>query len=87
MTIPKSLESLEQQRANIANQIAGLGRLARWLDHIHYRPMWQIELPLSSAQGPRPWPQSPADLQGPWQDGDGGPARSRRNPKGGERNR
>src|SRR5713226_3715447 len=27
MTIPKSLESLEQQRANIANQIAALGDL------------------------------------------------------------
>jgi hypothetical protein len=27
MSIPKSLESLEQQRANIANQIAALGNL------------------------------------------------------------
>jgi len=27
MTIPKSLEFLEQQRANIANQIAALGGL------------------------------------------------------------
>ena len=27
MTTPKSLESLEQQRANIANQIAALGDL------------------------------------------------------------
>ena len=87
MTTPKSLESLEQQRVSITNQIAALGDLRCWIDHFHHWPMWQTQLPLPSAQGSRPRSQSPPDLQDQWQDGYRIPARPVRNAKGRTRNR
>ena len=87
MTVPKSLESLEQQRASIATQIAALNDLRLWLDHFHHGPMRQTQLPLSSTPRSRARPQPPPDLQGQRQDLHRIPARPSCRAKSGNRDR
>ncbi len=54
MMMPSSLESLEQQRIKIVEQIVQLHDLRRGSPHVDHGPLWQAQLPLPSAQTKHP---------------------------------